>query len=479
MCGFVAGNIFKDTKHFHAALSLIDHRGRDYKGTNYNIKTNTYLGHNRLSIQGLTEQSNQPMIKDNFTLDYNGELWHSMNPHKEKFDLQTSSDTELLLNMFHLDQQDCIKTLDGMFGFAVLDNKRNYLTFARDFMGRIPLYFFKRGKEIIVASELKAITNSLNINASDVVLADPGCYYQFDYVTGELTKRTYYEFPAMDDIEDMSEEEVMDGIRNLLTEGVHNELISDVPVCTILSGGVDSTVVTYLLKQEIPDLQAFVVSMGDTGKKDDLYYARMAAKEIGVPLHEVIIDEEWVEQNLTEAVYAVEDFSWTQVSPAVAQLALSKRIHDEGFKVVFGGEGSDELFASYGHVFAWNYKDKDYIKERYKLVVNLHKNNLIRTNKAMMYGGTVELRTPFLHKDLVEFCLRIHPDHKATSQNKIWKPMLRKAFSGKLSDELLFRPKKTFQDGCHTIYLKNHKERIKETYLKHFGQRNPLESFFG
>ena len=290
-------------------------------------------------------------------------------------------------------------------------------------------------------------------------------------------KTRYYEFPAMDDIEDMSEEEVMDGIRNLLTEGVHNELISDVPVCTILSGGVDSTVVTYLLKQEIPDLQAFVVSMGDTGQKDDLYYARMAAKEIGIPLHEVIIDQEWVEQNLAEAVYAVEDFNWTQVSPAVAQLALSKRIHDEGFKVVFGGEGSDELFASYGHIFAWNYKDKDYIKERYKLVVNLHKNNLIRTNKAMMYGGTVELRTPFLHKDLVEFCLRIPPKYKQTD-DRVWKPMLRKAFSGKLSDELLFRPKKTFQDGCHTIYLKNHKERIKETYLTHFGQRNPLESFF-
>ena len=107
----------------------------------------------------------------------------------------------------------------------------------------------------------------------------------------------------------MKEEEVIDGIRDLLTEGVHNELISDVPVCTILSGGVDSTIVTYLLKQQIPDLQAFVVSVGDTGKKDDLYYARMASKEIGVPLHEVIIDEEWVEQNMSEAVYAVEDYN--------------------------------------------------------------------------------------------------------------------------------------------------------------------------
>ena len=477
MCGFITGNIFTSEKQFVDALKLIDHRGTDSKGIEYNEKTNFWLGHNRLSIQGLNEESKQPMFKKPYTLVYNGELWRSMDSHKSKFDLHTGSDTELLLNMFHLDQEDCIKTLDGMFGFAVLDEEKKKLTFARDFIGRIPLYFFKKGKEIVVASELKTITKSLNITASDVMLADPGCYYIFDYETGNLEKTKFYEFPAITDIEEMEEREVIDGIRDLLTEGVSNELISDVPVCTILSGGVDSTIITYLLKQKIPDLQAFVVSVGDTGKKDDLYYARMASKEIGVPLHEVIIDEEWVEQNMSEAVYAVEDYNWTQVSPAVAQLALAKRIREEGFKVVFGGEGSDELFASYGHVFAWNYKDKDYIKERYKLVMNLHKNNLIRTNKAMMYGGTVELRTPFLHKDLVEFCLRIPPKYK--EDGPMWKPMLRKAFSGKVSDELLFRPKKTFQDGCHTIYLKNHKERIKESYLSHYGQRNPLESFFG
>ena len=273
----------------------------------------------------------------------------------------------------------------------------------------------------------------------------------------------------------MSEEYVISGIKNLLIDGVNNELISDVPVCTILSGGVDSTIITYLLKQKIPNLQAFVVSMGDTGKKDDLYYARMASKEIGVPLHEVIIDKDWIQQNLSEAIYAIEDYKWTQVSPAVAQLALAKKIHDEGFKVVFGGEGSDELFASYGDVFAWHYKDEDYIKKRRKLIVDLHKNNLIRTNKAMMYGGTVELRTPFLHKNLVEFCLKIPPKFKKEGQ--MWKPLLRKTFKGELSDELLFRPKKTFQEGCHTIYLKNTKETIKEYYISHYEEKNSLEKF--
>ena len=424
MCGFVIGNVFTDKEQFSKSLNLIDHRGKDNKGVNYSDKTNTWMGHNRLSIQGLNDDSNQPMYKSPYTIVYNGELWKSMK--------HTGSDTKLLLDLFHANQEKCIASLDGMFGFAVLDEDKNKLTFARDFMGRIPLYYYKIDKQIVVASELKSITDTLNVNASDVSLVEPGCYYVFDYNTGNLKQTRFYEFPLVTKIEDMSEEYVMNGIRDLLVEGVDNELISDVPVCTILSGGVDSTIITYLLKQRIPNLQAFVVSMGDTGKKDDLYYARMASKEIGVPLHEIIIDKDWVEQNLCKAIYAIEDYKWTQVSPAVAQLALAKRIHDEGFKAVFGGEGSDELFASYGDVFAWHYKDEDYIKKRYKLIVDLHKNNLIRTNKAMMYGGTVELRTPFLHKNLVEFCLKIPPKFKKEGQ--MWKPMLRKAFKGKLSD---------------------------------------------
>ena len=94
-----------------------------------------------------------------------------------------------------------------------------------------------------------------------------------------------------------------------------------------------------------------------------------------------------------------------------------------------------------------------------------------------MYGGTVELRTPFLHKNLVEFCLKIPPKFKKEGQ--MWKPMLRKAFKGKLSDELLFRPKKTFQEGCHTIYLKNQKDIIKDFYMSHYGEKNSLEQFMG
>ena len=122
----------------------------------------------------------------------------------------------------------------------------------------------------------------------------------------------------------MSEQEAINGIKELLNEGIDNELISDVPVCTILSGGVDSTIVTHLLSKRIPNLQAFVVSMGDTGKKDDLYYARMASKEIGIPLHEVIIDKDWIDNNISEAIYAIEDYKWTQVSSSCSTCIIEK-----------------------------------------------------------------------------------------------------------------------------------------------------------
>tara|TARA_B100000085_G_scaffold65807_1_gene58544 strand:- start:1208 stop:2641 length:1434 start_codon:yes stop_codon:yes gene_type:complete len=475
MCGFVLGNIFKNKKQFSESLKLIDHRGKDDKGIVYDKETNFWLGHNRLSIQGLNKESNQPMMKDSYTLVYNGELWNSMNKFKKQFNLSTGSDTELLLEIYLKEKNDCFKILDGMFGFAILDSKDNKLIFARDFMGRIPLYYYNLNEKIVISSELKVISKTFNINASNIDVVEPGNFYIFDIETGNLKKNKFYDFPNYTELKEMTEDYATKKLKKLIEDAVDNELISDVPVCTILSGGVDSTIITHILSKRVKNLEAFVVSVGETGKKDDLYYARKASKEIGIPLHEVILDNDWIDDNTNETVYAVEDKSWTQISPAVAQLALSKKIFDMGYKVVFGGEGSDELFASYGDVFAWHYKDNDYIKKRYKLITNLHKNNLIRTNKAMMYGGTVELRTPFLDKKLVEFCMTIPPKFK--KDGNMWKPLLRKSFKGELSDELLFRPKKTFQEGCHTSYLKNYKDKIKKYYVNHFEDKNSLEKF--
>ena len=200
MCGFVAGNIFKNGEQFLESLSLLDHRGTDYKDHIFDANSGWWLGHNRLSIQGLTEESNQPITRKEHTMVYNGELWAS-NGH-------TESDTEYLIDLYESEETDCIKDLDGMFAFAIHNEYKKQLVFARDFMGRIPLYFFKRGKELVVASELKAIAKPLKLNANDIVLADPGHYYVFDFETGDLKKTKFYDFPTLSQIEDMEEDEV-------------------------------------------------------------------------------------------------------------------------------------------------------------------------------------------------------------------------------------------------------------------------------
>jgi asparagine synthase (glutamine-hydrolysing) len=210
----------------------------------------------------------------------------------------------------------------------------------------------------------------------------------------------------------------------------------------------------------------------------------MAAKEFGIKLHEVNVDRKDIERVLEESIWASETHKWTQVSPAVAQLFLSWEIRDKGFKVVFGGEGADEIFASYGDVkrFCWN-QPIHWHQKRINLLNGLHKSNLVRTNKSMMYGGKVELRTPFLNKEVIDFGLTIptkyrDENHSLRTKTEVFdtkiddgnvmKYILRKAFEGEISEELLWRPKKTFQVGCHTDYLKNEQNKIDDMFEKLF-----------
>jgi asparagine synthase (glutamine-hydrolysing) len=239
-----------------------------------------------------------------------------------------------------------------------------------------------------------------------------------------------------------------------------------------------------------------VVNVNPTRKskyKDDLYYARMAAKEFGIRLHEVNVDREDINRHLQESVWASETHKWTQLSPAVAQLFLAWEIRDKGYKVVFGGEGADEIFASYGDVkrFCWN-QPIHWHQKRVNLLNGLHKSNLVRTNKAMMYGGKVELRTPFLNKKLIDFGLRLptkYRDENYAQRDKIdvfktnvpdgniMKFVLRKAFENEISEELLWRPKKTFQVGCHTDYLKKEQDNLDNLFEKLFINKKLSDTF--
>ncbi len=530
MCGILGGNLFENVTQVETGLVAMAHRGID--GNNiYSFTTGMMLGHNRLSIQDLSTSADQPMVSADgrYYIVFNGELWKSTfdkfdTPLRSKYSFRTTnSDTELLLYFlieYRDELQQKLNEVEGMFSFAFYDKVEDELVLGRDFIGRLPFYYYHDGQYIAFSSEVKALTQS--INGLKYYYIDKGSRFNATYKDKELIKVvqpgtiiTYNKFGLLTEERffdfkpeytsshptayyPRTEEEFLDyekedkGIdyyasefRRLLEEAVMDELISDVPVCTILSGGIDSTVITYLLSKVNPDIEAFVVNVTQKNqdkKKDDLYYARMAAKEFGVKLNEVNVSRDEIDEVLEESIWAVETHKWTQVSPAVAQLFLSKRIGDGGFKVVFGGEGSDEIFASYGDVkrFTWPYPH-EYHKKRVNLLNNLHNTNLIRTNKAMMYGGTVELRTPFLNKKLIDFGLRIPTRYRdeADGNGNVMKYVLRKAFEGEISEELLWRPKKTFQTGCHTDYLKETvwKEKIQDHFEKLFINKDVPERY--
>ena len=403
MCGILGGNLIKTNHDMKNGLVSMMHRGTD-GNTIFSFKNGMKLSHNRLSIQDLSELANQPMVSDdgNYYLAFNGELWKSTfdkfdKELRSKYNFKTNnSDSELLL-YFLIDNYKNLKSkmneLEGMFSFAFYDKEKDYLILGRDFMGRLPFYYYHNGFQIVFSSEVKGITESVkeipyyNIDKGSrfnssykdkevIKIVEPGTFITYNSV-GALKEYRWFDFkpkpfdmnhptgyyPRTDeefeqyDKEDKGIEYYSSEFKRLLEEAVEDEMISDVPICTILSGGIDSTIISYILSKKLREkgkrLTAFVVNVNKDRKsnvKDDLYYARLASKLFDIDLIEINYDELDVKRKLIHSIWASETHKWTQISPAVIQLALAWRIRKEKFKVVFGGEGADEIFASYGDV---------------------------------------------------------------------------------------------------------------------------------
>lgn len=482
MCGLAGGTLY-DELSIAPALRQIQHRGYDAVGME-RYDRGMWLGHRRLSIQDTSTGADQPYETRNASLVFNGELWRSTLGEYGHLRQETTSDTEVLARMYEEhggDLVDFARRLDGMFAFAILDFKRDRLVLARDWLGRIPLYCRVVGEDIAFASEAKAMTGPLGLkfagsykSGGDVHLFPPGVIMSFPMGGGNPVAHRFASFDAYREPGQEFEFDLAyyaDGLKRRLVAAVDNEAVSDVPVCTILSGGVDSTIITAILSLIVPNVVAYTVSVGDSDGKDDLHWARRAAEAIGIELREVIVDPDDAVRGLEEAVWAVEDDRWVQVAPAVPQIALARRIGEDGFKVVFGGEGSDELFGSYGDVRRWAWQPHQYHRRRVELCERLHNNNLIRGNKSMMWGGTVELRTPFLDREVVDFCLRIPPRFRSNDDGRgsVLKPVLREAFRGWIPDDLLMRKKVTFQEGAHSDFLKGYGEVIRGMMRELFG----------
>jgi len=537
MCGILGGNLFKNNDDMKNGLTSMMHRGTD-GNTILSFKNNMKLSHNRLKIQDLSEIANQPMISadERYYIAFNGELWKSTfkmfdKKLRSKYNFKTDkSDTELLLYIIidNIDNLEPIMNqIEGMFSFAFYDKNEDKTILGRDFMGRLPFYYYYNNIGFTFSSEVKGLTESMDLKYYYI---DKGSRFNSSYKDKELIKivqpgtlitfesdktfegykksesvwfnfkptpfdkkhptgyypRNQEEF-ALYENEDKGIDYYSSEFKRLLEDAVDDEMIADVPICTILSGGIDSTIISYILskklKKEGKRLTAYVVNVNKDRKskvKDDLHYATIAADLFDIDLKVINYDEIDVKRKLVHSIWASETHKWTQVAPAVIQLALAWKIRKDGFKVVFGGEGADEIFASYGDVkrFCWP-EPLWYHQKRVNLLNSLHKTNLIRTNKAMMYGGEVELRTPFINKNVIDFGLRIPTKYRDDKEGKgqRMKYVLRKAFEkeiGSLNQELLWRPKKTFQVGAHSDFLKQPiwKSKIEDIFEKLFIEKD-------
>jgi len=482
MCGIIGGNGFS-VETIKQGLQNTIHRGRD--NTDFDLIDGMFIGHNRLSIQDLSESANQPFWNADKTVGivYNGELWDSSYTNELKTSLEhefrTTSDTEIILNAYIEYGEDSFKKLDGMFSFTIIDTRKDTVYLVRDYIGELPFWYaINNDGELSFCSEKKGLPLS-SLFEKQVKTIYPGTFLKYNYKTYQHKTHTYYELPT--EIIDHDRETIITNIRSLLDEAVKVKMVSDVPICTILSGGIDSVITTYLLSKYKPDVEAFVVSMGDGDTvNDDIKYARIAANEFGVNLNEIILTEDDVLNSIDETLYVIEQSRWQNLGSAIAQIKLGQRINEMGYKVVFSGDLSDEIWGSYGHVQAFYYTEESYDKIRRKLVKEVHKTNFITTNQSVMWGGTVEVRTPYSWRPFVEYSLNIPPLYQ--NENGHMKPLLREAFKGEISDELLYRKKVFFAKGAKTADLiEEQKKTLKERLSNQFKYKNDLvlDKFFG
>lgn len=455
MCGIVA-TIGYTKDDVNEMLEAISHRGKDNRGIKeftHNDKI-VHLGHNRLSINDISPLGNQPMEYDGIQLVVNGEIWNYPELRKEYeergYTFKSNSDSEIILFLY---KEGELKRLDGMFSFVIYDE--NKLIVSRDWVGKIPLYIHNTNRYII-ASEVKAILTQEGIN--DIQIVPKNSLIEINLETDDFTihNNFYFRFSA-ETTQPKSHEEVGETTFKLLERAVDKRLIADVPIATSLSGGIDSAIITYLLKQRIPNIKAYTIAFDQDSK--DLQKARVCAQGIDVELVEVFVprDEKIIKQRFMDSINVIEYPSTVQMEVGILQSFIAEEMVKDGIKVAFSGEGSDESYGSYG-TFRMFSKKPDWSDVRKQLFEKQHYGNLLRGNTIFMNYGTIELRCPFFDTDFLNYTTNLQDEF--LSDKGQWKRPLADAFRGKLPDEILDQEKRAFQKGT------NFKEYIEKLILE-------------
>lgn len=455
---------------------------------------NVFLGFHRLAINGIDKISNQPFNINNIILICNGEIYN----YKYLYELMgvtptTNSDCEVIIHLYlKYGMEQTLQMLDGVFAFVLYDlrletkqgtNLDNFIYFARDPYGVRPLYLLKSDYTIGCASELKCLNDFLKLDKNSdcpknftIEQFQPGTFtsYKLDslacskwkiikenqrYFTPSFPYNVNYYNSYMDST--IETEKYETNIVKYLCDAVKKRCLNtERPIACLLSGGLDSSLVTALVnhfyKMEYgldKKIETYSIGLKDS---EDLKYAKIVANYLGTNHTEIILTEKEMFTAIPEVIYAIESYDTTSIRASIGNYLLGKYISkNSDAKVIFNGDGSDEL--SGGYLYMKNCPDCiEFDCETRRLLKDIHLFDVLRSDKCISSHG-LEPRTPFLDKTFVNYYLSIPQKHRFESNKTIEKFLIRNSFTyanfqdvyGKqiLPDEILWRKKEAFSDG--------------------------------
>ena len=487
MCGIVSiFNIKKQTHELREkALRMsqkIRHRGPDWSGIY--CGGSAILAHERLSIVD-PESGGQPLFSPDRKqiLAVNGEIYNHQEIRRQyagRYDFQTGSDCEVILALYHDKGIDFLEDISGIFAFALYDEEKDAFLIARDPIGVIPLYIgYDSDGTVYVASELKALEGQCERYEPFL----PGHYYwSKEPGMKRYYHRDWFEYDAV-----KNNEANVDTIRDALKDSVRRQLMSDVPYGVLLSGGLDSSVISAIAEKFSehriednsqtraywPRLHSFAVGLKGA---PDLAKAKLVADHIGTVHHEINYTIQEGLDAIRDVIYFIETYDVTTVRASTPMYLLARVIKSMGIKMVLSGEGADEVFGGYLY-FHKAPSAKAFHEETVRKLSKLHYYDCLRANKSLSAWG-VEGRVPFLDKEFLDVAMRTNPDAKMCPGSMIEKKIVREAFADMLPAEIAWRQKEQFSDGVGYSWIDTLKkitsEAVSDEQMAHAAERFPI-----
>jgi asparagine synthase (glutamine-hydrolysing) len=429
----------------------VRHRGPDWSGIYCGNKA--IITHERLSIVDPASGGQPLYSKDRkLILGVNGEIYNHQlirARYKNKYDFLTLSDCEVILALYRDKGKDFLEDLNGIFAFVLYDEENDCYLVARDHIGIIPLYMgWDPFGNYYFASELKALEGTCN----KIEVFPPGHYFYSR--EGEVKKWYTRDWMTYDAVKDNTSS--MDELRTALENAVHRQLMSDVPYGVLLSGGLDSSIISAIARKYAarrietndekdawwPQLHSFAVGLVGS---PDLAAAEKVAEHIGTIHHEIHFTVQEGLDALRDVVYFLETYDVTTIRASTPMYLMARVIKSMGVKMVLSGEGADEIFGGYLY-FHKAPNAKEFHEETIRKLGKLYLYDCLRANKSLAAWG-VEGRVPFLDKEFLDVAMRLNPEDKMAKNGKMEKWILRKTFEDYLPESVAWRQKEQFSDG--------------------------------